>query len=261
MSRLPRSATAAAAVSLLLGGCAAPAPVAPPAATPDTLSGTITVFAASSLTESFGTIADAFMAEHPAVDVVLSFAGSSGSAAQIVAGAPADVFASASDATMLTVTQPGFAEGEAVTFATNTLEIAVPPGNPGAVTGLRDLTDPDRAIAICAVEVPCGEAAQAVFEAAGLVASPDTLEQDVRAVLTKVELGEVDAGLVYRTDVLAAGADVEGIEFSEAAAAVGAYQIVPLSESNNSATASAFVAYVLSPAGQSVLMDAGFDAP
>ncbi len=228
---------------LLLAGCAA--------APADESSGTVTVFAAASLTEVFAEVAEAFTAEHPGVEVVFSFGGSSGLAAQIEGGAPADVFAAANEQSM-----DGL-EGATV-FATNTLEIATPPGNPGAVEGLADLARPELAVALCAVEVPCGAAAETVLVAAGVTASVDTYEQDVRAVLTKVELGEVDAGLVYRTDVISADDAVEGIEFAAAELAVGRYPIVALSDSE---AAAAFVAFVLSPAGQRILGGAGFGAP
>ena len=244
------------AACLMLTGCAATTSPTPQ----DTLSGTVTVFAAASLTESFGAIADEFMAEHPEVDIVFNFGGSSGLATQIVEGAPVDVFAAASPATMATVTDAGLAE-EPVPFVTNTLEIVVPAGNPGGVTGLADFANPDLVIALCDVEVPCGAAAQKALDSAGVVAAPDTLEQDVKAVLTKVELGEVDAGLVYSTDVLAAGDAVEGIEFPEAQAAIGTYPIARLTAAPNAAAADAFIDFVLSPAGRAILDAAGFGAP
>lgn len=249
----------AALATLALAGCTAAAPEPRPT-TEGTLSGTVTVFAAASLTESFQAIADAFTAEHPGVEVTFNFGGSSGLATQIVEGAPVDVFAAASPATMTTVTDAGLAT-DAHDFATNTLEIAVPTDNPGGVTGLADFANPDLAIALCAAEVPCGAAAARALDAAGIVASVDTYEQDVKAVLTKVELGEVDAGLVYRTDVLAAGAKVKGIEFPEAAGAIARYPIAALTASANPDAAAAFVAFVLSDAGQQILREAGFGAP
>jgi len=218
------------------------------------------VFAAASLTESFQAIADAFTAEHPNVEVTFNFGGSSGLATQIVEGAPVDVFAAASPATMTTVTDAGLAT-DTQDFASNTLEIAVPTDNPGGVTGLADFANPDLAIALCAAEVPCGAAAAKALDVAGIAASVDTYEQDVKAVLTKVELGEVDAGLVYRTDVLAAGAKVKGIEFPEAAGPIAKYPIAALTSSANPDAAAAFVAFVLSDAGQKILQGAGFGAP
>ena len=235
-----------AVLALTLTGCAAP-----PAPT-DELEGTVTVFAAASLTDSFADIAAAFNEEHPNVKIVFSFGGSSALATQIAEGAPADVFAAASPATM---TASG-ATGE--NFASNTLEIAVPNDNPGAVTGLADFANADLDIALCAVEVPCGAAAAKVFSATGITPSVDTYEQDVKAVLTKVELGEVDAGLVYTTDVLAAGDTVEGIEFPESSEAVNEY---PIAAITNTDAARAFVKFVLSTKGQSILAAAGFAAP
>lgn len=246
--------------ALALAGCSTPAPEPAATETPaaDTLSGTITVFAAASLTDSFQAIADAFTEEHPGVTVTFNFGGSSGLATQIVEAAPADVFAAASPATMKTVTDAALTDGDPKDFATNVLEIAVAKGNPGAITGLEDFANPDRTIALCAVEVPCGAAAATLFETAGIVPSVDTYEQDVKAVLTKVELGEVDAGVVYVTDVLEAGEAIEGIEVDSAAVA---YPIATLSASTNKEAAQAFVDFVLSSKGQSILGAAGFGAP
>ena len=233
---------------LALAGCTA-TPVPTPT---DSVEGTITVFAAASLTDSFADVAAAFTKEHPNVKVVFSFGGSSALAEQIAQGAPADVFAAASPAAMATAGASG------VNFVSNTLEIAVPKGNPGAVKSLADFANPDLDIALCAVEVPCGAAAAKVFDATGITASVDTYEQDVKAVLTKISLGEVDAGLVYKTDVLAAGNDVKGIEFPESSEAVNEYPIPTISDSD---ATRAFVAFVLSKRGQSILAAAGFGAP
>ncbi|NYF11449.1 molybdate transport system substrate-binding protein [Leifsonia sp. AK011] len=249
-------AVLAAATSIILAGCATSAP----APSGDALSGTVTVFAAASLTDSFDEIATAFEAEHPDVTVVLNYGGSSGLATQIVEGAPVDVFAAASGTTMATVADEGLID-DPTPFVTNTLEIAVPAGNPGDITGLADFADPSLSIAVCAAEVPCGAAADSVFGAAGITPAVDTYEQDVKAVLTKVTLGEVDAGLVYRTDVLAAGATVEGIEFPEAVDAVSSYPIGVLLAAPNPAAAAAFVEFVLGPEGTSILTDDGFGAP
>lgn len=260
---MKRALATLAAAGLILTGCSATATDAPtPEATArDALTGTVNVFAAASLTETFGAIAKAFQQEHPTVTVALNFGGSSGLATQIVEGAPADVFASASNTTMASVTDASLTDGKPTAFVTNILEIAVPAGNPAGITGLADFANPDLSIAICAVEVPCGAASKNVFDGAGIVAAPDTLEQDVKAVLTKVKLGEVDAGLVYKTDVRAAGDKVEGIAFAEASTAVGTYPIAQLAASTNKDAARAFIAYVLSPAGARILSDAGFGAP
>lgn len=249
------------AAALLLAGCSAPTATPTVSATPDTLSGTVTVDAAASLTDTFQAIADAFNKEHPNVKIVFNFGGSAGLASQIVQGAPVDVFAAASGATMKTVTDAALTDGDPTVFVTNTLEIAVPADNPGKVTGLTDFAKPELAIALCAVEVPCGAAAKTVFDAAGIVPSVDTYEQDVKSVLTKVEVDEVDAGLVYKTDVLAAGSKVKGIEFPEASTAVGKYPIALLGASTNKAAARAFIDYVLSPRSIRILHRAGFGAP
>jgi len=256
-----RTATVAlvATTVFVLAGCASSAE--PSAAQSDpALTGTVTVFAAASLTESFSEIEKQFEERNPGVDVVLNLGGSSTLAEQIVQGAPADVFAAANPQTMKTVVDASLATEQTI-FVTNTLEIVVPAGNPGGVTGLADLARPELAIALCAQEVPCGAATEQAFAAAGLSAAPDTLEQDVKAVLTKVRLGEVDAGIVYRTDVKAAGGDVVGIPFDEAADVVNDYPISTLTDAPNPTVAKAFVEFVLSDAARSVFDEAGFGVP
>jgi molybdate transport system substrate-binding protein len=223
--------------------------------------GTVTVFAAASLTDVFTELGAQLEEEHPGLTVQFNFAGSSALATQLTQGAPADVFAAADTDQMDVVTNNGLVSRAPTLFATNTLEIAVPPGNPGRVTGLADLADPARTIALCAPEVPCGAAAEEVFDAAGLTAAPDTLEEDVKATLTKVQLGEVDAALVYATDVRAAGDSVEGIEFPEAEDAVNGYPICTLTDAPNPAGALAFAELVTSDAGRQALAAAGFRSP
>jgi molybdate transport system substrate-binding protein len=219
------------------------------------------VGAAASLTETFTRLGDEFRRANPGVTVTFNFGGSSALATQIVSGAPVDVFASANLATMKTVTDAAATAAAPVVFARNRLEIAVPPSNPGRITGLADFANPAKTIALCAPEVPCGAAAALVFTAAGLRPAPDTLEQDVKAALTKVELGEVDAALVYRTDVASAGDRVKGIAFPEADRAVNDYLVAPVKGSGNAKAASAFVAWVLSDHGRTVLKGAGFELP
>ncbi len=260
---LPALALVAAAA---LAGCstpAAPEPTPTPTATEaaDTLSGTVTVFAAASLTASFEEIADLFAAEHPDVTITFSFAGSSDLATQIVEGAPADVFAAANEKTMTTVTDAAMAEGTPVLFATNVLEIAVPPGNPAGVTDFASLADPGVRLVVCAEQVPCGAATAKIEEATGVVLTPVSEEGAVTDVLGKVVSGEADAGLVYQTDVKGAGDSVEGIPFAEADKAVNKYPIAPLAESKNPDAAAAFVAFVTGPKGLAVLAKAGFGAP
>lgn len=232
-----------------------------PAAGPTKISGTVTVLAAASLTESFTTIGKNFEAANPGTKVTFSFAGSSQLAQQITSGAPADVFASASPATMKTVTDAGDATGTPVTFVKNQLVIAVPKGNPKGLTSLAAIAKPGVKVALCAVQVPCGAAAKKALAAAGVKLTPVTEEQDVKSALSKVKLGEVDAALVYRTDAKAAASDVDGVEFPESAQAINEYPIAALKGAPNPAGATAFVAYVQSAPAQQVLADAGFQKP
>jgi molybdate transport system substrate-binding protein len=225
------------------------------------LSGTLTVFAAASLTDVFGELGDQLVADNPGLEVQFNFAGSSALATQLTQGAPADVFASANQTQMTVVTDAGLPAEEPTAFTENVLEIAVPADNPGNVTGLADFANPDLTLAVCAPDVPCGAAATQVFEAAGITAVPDTEEEDVRAALTKVQLGEVDAALVYASDVQSAGSDVEGIEFPESEDAVNEYPICLLAEAPNPGAAQAFIDLVLSDEGQEALEAAGFRAP
>jgi molybdate transport system substrate-binding protein len=221
----------------------------------------VTVLAAASLTGAFTQLARAYEKAHPGTTVELSFGASSTLARQVTEGAPADVFAAASPATMATVTEAGEAADTPRVFARNRLQIAVPAGNPGHVRGLADFARPGLRIAICAPQVPCGTAATTAFAAAGVTPRPDTLEQDVKAALAKVVSGEVDAALVYRTDVRAAGDKVVGIDFPAAAQAVNDYPIAVLRSAPDPAGGRAFRDYVLSPTGRSVLTAAGFEAP
>ena len=226
-----------------------------------TVSGKLTVLAAASLTESFNQIGKDFESANPGVDVTFSYGGSSGLAQQINSGAPADVFAAASPATMKTVTDAGNGNGEPVTFVKNQLVIAVKKGNPKAVTGLADLADPDLKVALCAEQVPCGAAATKALASANIKITPVTLEQDVKAALSKVQLGEVDAALVYRTDAKAAANQVDGIEFPESASAINNYPMVALKDAPNPRAAAAFVAFVRTEPSLKVLTDAGFQKP
>lgn len=221
----------------------------------------VTVLAAASLTGTFTELAEQFEREHDGVDVVLSFGGSSDLAAQIVEGAPADVFAAADERTMGTVVDAGAAEGTPVAFATNTLQIVVPKGNPARVASLADVARPGTRTVLCAPQVPCGAASAALLGKAGVEVSPVSEEQSVTDVLGKVRSGEADAGLVYVTDVRGAGDDVGGVEVPEAAGVVNHYPIVALGEAADSGLADEFVAFVRGPQGRSVLADAGFGAP
>jgi molybdate transport system substrate-binding protein len=221
----------------------------------------LTVYAASSLTSAFTELGRIFEAQHQGVKVTFAFGGSSDLVAQIDQGAPADVFASADTATMDKAVTARLVEGTPTTFASNTLEIAVPPGNPAGITSLEDLAKPGAKVVVCAPEVPCGAAAAKVEHAAGLTIEPASEEQAVVDVLTKVESGEADAGLVYVTDVKAAGDKVTGIRFPESSAAVNTYPVAALAKSGNADLAQAFVSLVTGSRGRSVLADAGFARP
>jgi len=224
------------------------------------VSGTVTVLAAASLTESFTTIGKMFEAAHPGVTVKLSFGASSTLAQQINNGAPADVFASAARKNMMQVTDKGGASNPK-NFVQNQMEIAVPPNNPANVATVADLAKPEVKVALCQIQVPCGATAEKVFVKATVVVKPVTREADVKATLTKVELKEVDAGVVYVTDVKAAGSKVKGIEIPADIDASTEYPIAALTKAPNAAGAQAFVDYVLSAPAQQVLTTAGFSAP
>jgi len=223
-------------------------------------SGDLTVLAAASLTESFTEIGRQFEAENPGTKVTFSFGASSTLAEQANSGAPADVFASASTSTMEQVVDAGNASAPK-TFANNTMEIAVPPDNPARISSLDDLADPDVKVVICAEEVPCGVSARAVFANAGMAVTPVSNEADVKSTLAKVTLGEADAGLVYVTDVVAAGDDVLGIQIPDDVNASTAYPIATLSDTENAELAEAFVDFVLSDTGADDLEAAGFTGP
>ena len=253
------SAAAGCSSSKSGSSAAATASGASPSASP--LSGTVTVFAAASLTGTFTQLGKDFEAAHPGVTVKFNFGGSDTLAAGIVNGAPADVFAAASTTTMDTVTKAGDAVGTPTVFVKNQLEIAVPPGDPKGIAALADLTKPGIKVALCAASVPCGAAAVKAETAGNIKITPVTLETDVKAALTKVELGEVDAAIVYQTDVKAAGGKVQGVDFPEAAQAINTYPIAVLKDAPDAAAAQAFVAFVLSSHGHDVLSAAGFQNP
>jgi molybdate transport system substrate-binding protein len=227
----------------------------------DDLSGNITVYAAASLTEAFGEAADQFEEAHPGVRVELNLAASSALREQILAGAPADVFASANTSNMDQVVAADAVEGEPEIFARNELEIVVPAGNEPGVEGLEDFADADLLIGLCAEEVPCGQFGRQALANAGVTPSIDTNEADVRALLTKVQSGDLDAGLVYKTDVLAGGDEVEGVVVPDELNVVADYPIAPLSASASPDVAAAFVAFILSADGQDILASFGFESP
>ncbi|PZG25779.1 molybdate ABC transporter substrate-binding protein [Spongiactinospora gelatinilytica] len=245
------------ALTLAACGTGGPAPAGGAGSAPRATS--LTVLAAASLTGTFTELGRRLEAGHPGTRVRFNFGSSATLAQQITEGAPADVFAAASPATMKTVQDASLAKSPAV-FARNTLEIAVPADNPAGIAALADLARPGVKVALCAEQVPCGAAAARALSAAGLKVTPVTLEQDVKATLTKVELGEVDAALVYRTDVIASG-KVRGITFPEAGKAANDYPITVLSRSPARDLARRFVDLVLSGEGGDVLTKAGFQKP
>ncbi len=220
----------------------------------------ITVYAASSLKDVFTLLGKEFSAAHPGTTVVFSFGSSSTLAQQLTQGAPADVFASASKTTMQTAVTAGSVTTSRV-FATNVLEIATPPDDPGHVSALADLARSGVKVAVCQPAVPCGAGAAELFTKAGLSVTSVSQEADVKSVLTKVELGEVDAGVVYVTDVKAAGAKVRGIEIPTASNVSTSYPIGVVTASTEQAAAAEFVAFVLSSAGRQTLAAAGFGGP
>jgi molybdate transport system substrate-binding protein len=255
----------AAGAAITLAACGrstTPATSSVPTASSTTaaLTGTVNVFAAASLQESFTTLTKQFEAAHPGVTVTPNFGASSALSQQINQGAPADVFASASQTNMDQVVQAGEA-ASSTAFAKNVMEIAVSPANPAAIASLNDLATAGVKVALCQSQVPCGSVAAKVFANAKLTVTPVSQEADVKAVLTKVQLGEVDAGVVYVTDVKAAGDKVKGIEIGGDVNASTSYPIAALTKAPNPDAAAAFVAYVTSADGRAVLTAGGFAAP
>jgi len=223
--------------------------------------GGLLVFAAASLTDAFEELASAFEAAHPGSRVELNLANSSSLREQILSGAPGDVFASASTSDMDLLAGAGAVAGAPRIFARNLLEIAVPAGNPAGVTGLQDFADPGLLIGLCAAEIPCGRYARRALASAGVQPSLDSNEPDVRALLTKLAAGELDAGIVYATDVASAGGTVDGIPIPAAHSVQAAYPIAQLSGAPHPQLASEFMAFVLSDPGRRVLAGHGFLAP
>lgn len=251
---------------LALGGCgaAAPSPVdeqGGPSTARDgaPLTGTLVVLAAASLTDVVTDLATVLEQQHPDLTVETGFGASPTLAVQVLGGAPADVLVTASPDTMARVTDA--LGGSPVVVATNRLQLAVPAGNPGDVRSLTDLADPALTVALCAPEVPCGALATTVLGRAGVTPAPDTLEPDARAVLTRLRLDEADAGLVYRTDVLAADGLVEGIDLPADLHETTDYPALALPDAPHPAAAAAFVALLTGREGRALLADAGFDLP
>ena len=220
------------------------------------------VFAAASLTESFAEIEVAFEAENPGVDVVLNFAGSSALREQVLAGAPADVFATANHNDVFSIDDAGLLNGRTELFATNQLQIAVPAGNPASVSSLNDFADPGLSIGLCAEPVPCGEAAEFMLALASVDAAPDTREPDVKSLASKISDGELDAGLVYATDIIAADGSLEVVEIdANLRSRPVVYALMGLSSDAEEVTdprVERFIDFVMGQAGQRVLIEHGF---
>ena len=259
-----RAALAALLVAALLAGCSEPGSEAREAR--------LTVFAASSLTESFRAIGAVFQQAHPGVTIEFNFASSSALATQIAQGAPADVFASADAAKMEQLASQALLDAAPVAFARNTPVIVVPADNRAKIEAPRDLGRPGVKLVLAAADVPIGNYARQVIDrlatdpAYGVAFRDATLrnvvsnEANVRAVLSKVELGEADAGIVYRTDAAVAGTKVRTVALPEAANVVATYPIAVVRASRQRDLARAFIEFVRGAEGQRALRAAGFDA-
>jgi molybdate transport system substrate-binding protein len=224
-------------------------------------SGQLVVFAATSLTDAFAKIGAQFEKANPGVTVKFNYDGSSTLATQITQGAPADVFASAAPANMTTVTDAGDATGTPQIFTRNTAEIMVEKGNPEHIESVKDLADDKIKVAVCAPEVPCGALAQEVFKNAGVTVKPVSEETNVGGVVTKVTLGEVDAGIVYVTDVKENESKASGVTIPADQNSITDYPIAQIKHAPNATAAKAFISYVLGPDGQKVLASFGFMPP
>jgi molybdate transport system substrate-binding protein len=225
------------------------------------VTGTVVVFAATSLTQAFNKIGTQFEAANPGVTVKFNYNGSSSLATSITQGAPADVFASAAPSNMKTVTDASLASGTPKDFATNTGEIMVEKGNPKHIKSVSDLANPAVKVVVCAPAVPCGQVATAIFKNAGVTVKPVSEETNVGGVVTKITLGEADAGMVYVTDVKANEGKATGVTIPANENDTTEYPIAELKDAPNTAGAAAFISYVLGTKGQAVLASFGFQPP
>lgn len=223
------------------------------------LRGTLVVLAASSLTDVAPLLEQDFKKIYPQSDLIYSFGGSSTLAQQAINGVPADLFLSAGPTLMKLAADKNALAGPAQDFASNSLVIGVLKNNPARISSITDLVRTK--FAMCAIEVPCGTLAQSVAKAAKITLKPVTYELNVKSVLTKILLGEVDAGIIYRTDALA-NPQLMAIEIPEAAGLKTIYSIAPLpSSKQNVSTRDAFISYILSSKGESILRQSGFAKP
>jgi molybdate transport system substrate-binding protein len=225
------------------------------------VTGHITVFAAASLTGAFTDMGKAFSQAFPQASATFDFDASSALVQQITQGAPADVFASADTTNMDKLTKPALNGSEPVIFATNLLAIIVPKGNPKGITGVSDLSKPGLKVVLCQPQVPCGIYANEILTKADVKVTPVSLEENVKGVVTKVTAGEADAGIVYTTDVIAAGPSAEAVAIPKDLNVVADYPIASVKTSKNMPTDAAFISFVLSAQGQSILAKYGFMKP
>jgi molybdate transport system substrate-binding protein len=225
------------------------------------LAGSITVFAGSSLTDAFKKAGEQLKLKNPGTEYVFNFGSSSTLATQIINLAPADVFASADDTNMQKIVDAKLNDGTPAIFVGNRLQIAVAAGNPKGITGVADLAKPGLIVVLAAPTVPAGKYAQESLQKAGVTVKVASQEADVRAVLNKVTLGEADAGIVYVTDVKAAGARVTGVAIPEQHQAIARYPIAVVKETKNPRLAKAYLDYLLSDEGQRLLAEFGFSRP
>jgi molybdate transport system substrate-binding protein len=245
----------------LISGCGSSDKAPASSSTTASAGAKIIVFAAASLKKTFTDIGEQFKTDNPGASVDFSFAGSSDLVTQLTQGAPADVFASADTKNMDKAAQAGLLAGDPLKFASNTLTIAVAPGNPKKIASFKDLTQQGLNVVVCAPQVPCGSATQKVEQATGVTLNPVSEESSVTDVLSKVTTGQADAGIVYVTDAIGAGDKVAAVAFPEASGAVNTYPIAVLKGSKNPELAHKFVDLVTGESGQKVLNAAGFAKP
>ena len=268
MLRRPGLALALALTAVLgLGAaCAAEKPrastagTAPSTTTQAAPAGSLTVLAAASLTDAFNELGRAFEALHTGTKVTFSFDASSTLAMQANSGAPADLFASADQPNMKKVTDTGTATGPRV-FAHNKLAILVQKGNPRKITTLADFDKPPVTFVLCAAEVPCGKYGAQALAKAGVKARPKSLEANVKAVVTKVTSGQVDAGIGYVTDAKAAAGMADGVDIPDQYNVAAEYPMAVLKQSKNANLAYLFLDYILGPDAQAILRKYGFSGP
>ena len=227
-------------------------------ASSDDTTTSLRIAATSSLTEVFNDIGEQFMLANPDITIAFNFASSSDLALQISQGLPADVFASADVKNMAKVTDAGLLLGQSVTFATNSLEIVVEKGNPLFVDSLAQLATPGLLFVTCPIEVPIGGYTAEVLRNAGVTVTPASLEENVKGILTKVALGEADAGIVYRTDILAAGNSVTGVPIADNVNVTTKYLVGALRDSQNQDASQRFIIFLSSEQGQKIFSQFGF---